>query len=61
MLPKIRSDEHLYEIPKFDLGKDDIKDFMNELSGFHEQFADCFQRRESREHFLKYMAGQFSD
>jgi SRSO17 transposase len=34
---------------------------MNELSGFQEQFADCFQRSESREHFLKYMAGQFSD
>ncbi|MGB5620530.1 MAG: transposase, partial [Desulfobacterales bacterium] len=61
MLPTIRNDEHLYEIPKFDLDKDDVKDFMNELSGFHEQFADCFQRSESREHFLKYMAGQFSD
>jgi SRSO17 transposase len=61
MLPKIRSDDYLYAIPKFDLDKGDIKDFMNELSGFHEQFADCFQRSESREHFLKYMAGQFSD
>jgi SRSO17 transposase len=61
MLPTIRSDDYLYEIPKFDLDKDDVKDFMNELSGFHEQFADCFQRSESREHFLKYMAGQFSD
>jgi len=60
MLPVIRCDEHLYSIPKFDLGKGDIKDFVNELSGFHEQFADCFQRSESREHFFKYMAGQFS-
>ena len=60
MLPAIRCDEHLYPVPKFDLGKGDIKDFMNELSGFHEQFADCFQRSESREHFLKYMVGQFS-
>ena len=33
---------------------------MNELSGFHEQFADCFQRSESREHFFNYMSGQFS-
>ena len=32
MLPTIRSDEHLYEIPKFDLDKDDVKDFMNELT-----------------------------
>jgi len=61
MLPTTRSDEYLYPVPKFDLDKDDIKDFMNELIGFHEQFADCFQRSESREHFLNYMAGQFSD
>jgi SRSO17 transposase len=60
MLPITRFDEYLYSVPKFDLGKGDIKDFMDELEGFHEQFADCFQRSESREHFLKYMAGQFS-
>jgi SRSO17 transposase len=61
MLPVARSDEYLYSVPKFDLGKGDIKDFMNELKGFHEQFADCFHRSESREHFFNYMAGQFSD
>jgi len=60
MLPVIRCDEHLYPVPKFDLGKGDIKDFMNELKGFHEQFYDCFQRSESREHFFRFMAGQFS-
>ena len=60
MLPITRCDEHLYPVPKFDLGKGDIKEFMNELKGFHEQFADCFQRSESREHFFKYMVGQFS-
>ena len=60
MLPDIRCGEHLYPVPKFNLGKDDIKNFMNELRGFHEQFADCFQRSESRKHFYKYMAGQFS-
>ena len=60
MLPVIRSDEYLYAVPKFDLGKEDIKDFMHELKGFHEQFHDCFCRSESREHFFKYMAGQFS-
>jgi SRSO17 transposase len=60
MLPVTRCDEYLYPVPKFDLGKGDIRDFMDELRGFHEQFADCFQRSESREHFLKYMAGQFS-
>ena len=61
MLPVTRSDEYLYSVPKFDLGKGDIKEFMNELIGFHEQFADCFHRSESREHFFNYMAGQFSD
>ena len=60
MLPLIRCDEHLYSVPKFDLGKGDVKNFMNELIGFHEQFADCFQRSESRDHFFNYMAGQFS-
>ncbi|MDY6839877.1 MAG: IS701 family transposase [Thermodesulfobacteriota bacterium] len=60
MLPVTRCDEHLYSVPKFDLGKDNIKNFMNELRGFHEQFADCFQRSESREHFFNYMSGQFS-
>ena len=60
MLPATRCDEHLYPVPKFDLGKGDIKEFTNELSGFHEQFADYFQRSESRGHFFKYMAGQFS-
>ena len=60
MLPDTRCNEHLYPVPKFDLGKGDVKEFMNELRGFHEQFADCFQRSESREHFLKYMTGQFS-
>ena len=60
MLPVTRCDEHLYPVPKFDLGKGDVEDFMNELRGFHEQFADCFHRSESRDHFFNYMAGQFS-
>ena len=61
MLPDIRNDEYLYTVPKFDIGKGDVKDFMNELRGFHEQFADCFHRSESREHFFNYMTGQFSE
>jgi SRSO17 transposase len=61
MLPAMRKNEYLNPVPKFDLKKSDIKDFTNELKGFHEQFSDCFQRSESREHFYKYMAGQFSD
>ncbi len=61
MLPITRRDEHLYQVPKFNVTPDDIENFFNELKGFHEQFADCFQRSESREHFFKYMSGQFSD
>jgi len=61
MLPALRKDDYLFPVPKFDLKKCDIKAFTNELKGFHEQFSDCFQRSESREHFFKYMAGQFSD
>jgi len=60
MLPISRRDEYIYEVPKFDIAKDDINEFMNELKGFHQQFADCFYRSESREHFFKYMVGQFS-
>ncbi len=60
MLPCPRCDEHLYPVPKFDLDRDDVADFMNELRGFHEQFADCFQRSESGGHFFNFMAGQFS-
>lgn len=56
----VQKDEHLYPIPKFDLCKEDIQNFAHELKGFHEQFNDCFQRRESREHFFNYMSGQFS-
>lgn len=61
MLPVTRSDEYVYPVPKFDLNKGDIVDFMNELKGFHEQFSDCFFRSESRQHFFNYMVGQFSD
>jgi SRSO17 transposase len=60
MLPATRCDEHLYAVPKFELGKDENIDFINELRGFHEQFYDCFHRSESREHFFNFMAGQFS-
>ena len=61
MLPSLRKDEYLYQVPKFDIEKGDIKNFINELKGFHEQFSDCFCRSESRDHFYKYMVGQFSE
>ena len=52
MLPKIRSKEYLYPIPEYDLKPSDVKNFIQELKGFHEIFEDCFHRRESRNHFL---------
>ncbi len=61
MLPALRKNEYLYSVPKYDLKKTDVKEFANDLRGFHEQFSDCFQRSESRGHFFKYMSGQFSD
>ena len=61
MLPQVRSDEHLFSIPKFNITKDDVNDFTHELKGFHEVFSDCFHRSESRGHFFRYMVGQFSE
>ena len=60
MLPEIRQSEYLYDVPKFELDRADINDLMNDLKAFHEDFADCFHRSESRDNFLRYMSGQFS-
>ncbi len=59
MLPEIRQNEFLFAAPKFDIDKNDVDGFFNELNGFHEIFSDCFFRSESREHFYLYMSGQF--
>lgn len=59
MLPTIRHDEYLYPVPKLDIDRQDVENFMTELSGYNDHFADCFQRSESREHLSKYMAGKF--
>jgi SRSO17 transposase len=60
MLPEIRQSDYLYKVPKFELNRKDVSDLAKELKGFHENFADCFQRSESRENFYLYMSGQFS-
>jgi hypothetical protein len=41
-----------FPIPKLLIGKEDISHFMEELKGFHAQFADCFSREEPRETFI---------
>ncbi len=61
MLPSCRQHEIFYPVPKFDLTPQEIENFMDKLEGFHEQFHDCFLRSESRENFLLYMSGQFSE
>jgi len=61
MLPETRDQEYLFAVPKFTVEKADVKNFINELKGFHEVFSDCFHRSESRGHFYRYMVGQFSE
>jgi len=60
MLPEIRQSDYLYAVPQFELDRGDVRDLALELKGFHEHFADCFQRSESRDNFYRYMTGQFS-
>lgn len=59
MLPDIRQSDYLYNVPKFELDRDDVSDFAKELKCFHENFFDCFHRSESRDNFYRYMSGQF--
>ncbi|GBC62563.1 hypothetical protein DENIS_3535 [Desulfonema ishimotonii] len=61
MLPAIRQEEYLYEIPQFSVGKDDVEDFMGELRAFHGEFSEYFCRQEPRDHFFNYMSGRFGD
>ena len=60
MLAACRTQENPYVPPKFDLTCTDVKGFLDELREFHQAFRSCFVRREPREHFLRYLAGQFS-
>ncbi|GBC61961.1 hypothetical protein DENIS_2923 [Desulfonema ishimotonii] len=61
MLPAIRQDEYLYEIPQFGVEKDDVDDFMGQLRAFHGEFSEYFCRQEPRDHFFNYMSGRFGD
>lgn len=61
MLPRCRTEGDPYAVPKFDLSRKSLGDFVNELRGFHEGFKDCFSRSEPRENFFRYMVGQFSE
>lgn len=60
MLPDSRMQHDPNQIPKFDLKRTDIIDFVEELKGFHSEFQDCFSRQEPRDNFFQYMVGQMS-
>ena len=50
MLPEIRNQDHLYSVPKFNVTDVDVKDFINELKGFHEVFSNCFHTTNRLQH-----------
>src|SRR5437870_11334236 len=60
MLPACRTPDDVYAIPPFEVTCHDVEGFLDELHEFHTLFRDCFVRREPREHFFRYMVGQFS-
>ena len=50
----------VYDPPPFDLTPNDVEGFVDELQCFHPRFRHCFARSEPRDHFFRYMRGQFS-
>jgi len=61
MLPQSRLYCDTYAIPQFDLDKEDVKGFMDELRAFQEEFKHFFSRSEMKENLYLYMAGQLSE
>jgi len=60
MLTACRTQQNPDVQPHFDLTGADVEGFIDQLYEFHQAFHSCFVRREPREHFLHYMAGQLS-
>jgi SRSO17 transposase len=60
MLPTSRTPGAVYPLPHFDVSACDVEGFFDELHAFHEAFRPCFERSEPRDHFFRYMVGQFS-
>jgi len=58
MLSECRNNGSIFSVPKFTVEKKEVKDFIDELKGFHAQFYDCFSRSEPRENFFQYTVGQ---
>ena len=60
MLPTSRTPGDVDPLPHFDVSTRDVEGFFDELHAFHEAFRPCFERSEPRDHFFRYMVGQFS-
>jgi SRSO17 transposase len=60
MLPTCRTPEDIYKLPQFDVSASEVEGFLDELRAFHAAFRECFGRSEPRDHFFRYMVGQFS-
>src|SRR6266511_4698855 len=60
MLPACRTEGEGFAIPQFTVDHGDVEGLLHELRGFHDAFHECFARSEPREHFFRYMVGQFS-
>jgi SRSO17 transposase len=60
MLPACRTAGDRPDPPPFELTPHDVEGFVDELHRFHARFRHCFGRSEPRDHFLRYMMGQFS-
>ncbi|MBF0397358.1 MAG: hypothetical protein HQK78_11340, partial [Desulfobacterales bacterium] len=61
MLANIIDENNIYAIPRFEITKGEVNNFIEELKTYHSEFSDYFQRSEPRENFFQYMCGQFSD
>ena len=40
MLPECRQQDYLFPVPKFDVTKNDVDSFMDQLRCFHGEFSD---------------------
>jgi SRSO17 transposase len=60
MLPTCRTPGDVYTLPQFDVSPREVEGFLDELRAFHAPFRECFGRSEPRDHFFRYMVGQFS-
>lgn len=58
MLPEIRTEPNLYDIPKLMLTKNEVKEMGEDLKVFNSMFDDCFVRSETRVHFQQYAMGR---